>query len=177
MVVIAVGITSGMRDEEVAEVSNSREQVDLMTREIRASEPRRAPVVATPTVAPPVEAPPPAAPVYEAPVASSVVQAPSDRMELANLVASYFPDDGRMSGHVVWAESMGDWAGEKWRCYVYGPCMSPTGDCGLMQVHWPIHGGKFGWDLSQCFDPVRNVQVARQIYDSQGPCAWASYGC
>jgi hypothetical protein len=178
VIVLVVGLWQGTSGN-LPMVGNRWEQRDYMMQELRREAPRetlRAAPVATPA---PTPIPTPAPLVYAAPVASSVVKPPpdADRASLANLVASYFPDDSRMASHVVWAESMGDWAGERWRCYVYGPCMSATSDCGLMQIHWPVHGGKFGWDLSQCFDPVRNVQVARQIYDGQGPCAWASYGC
>jgi hypothetical protein len=82
-----------------------------------------------------------------------------------------------MASHVVWAESMGDWAGANWRCNVYGPCVSPTCDRGLLQINC-IHAGKFaahGWDYYvDAFNPERNIVIAREIYDDQGIGAWTT---
>jgi hypothetical protein len=82
-----------------------------------------------------------------------------------------------MASHVVWAESMGDWAGSNWRCNVYGPCWSPTQDCGLGQINI-IHAAKFtahGWNIYvDCFVPERNIVIMREIYDAQGLSAWTT---
>lgn len=96
---------------------------------------------------------------------------------LALLVRQTFPDDERMWRHVVWAESIGDW-NPNWECTVYGGCWSVTGDCGLMQIHWSAHYDKFirrGWTEADCFNPVKNLEIARIIYDTQGPGAWTTY--
>jgi len=174
VVVVAVAVL--FQEFHVETESYVRTEPDLMMRQIRADAPRTAPPVALQVSASTIEAPPPERP---APVASSVVQAPvdRDRAELAELVASFFPDAPIFSEHIVWAESMGDWAGDRWTCYVYGPCVSPTGDRGLMQIN-QIHAGRFaahGWDYwTDAFDPVKNLTVAREIYDDQGCRAWAS---
>lgn len=112
--------------------------------------------------------------------------APLTRDQLAAMVYAAFPGDPRMAEHVVWAESMGDWAtGDKnvngvtdWIDYVYGGVFSVTGDCGLLQTN-RIHAGKYealGYDWpAACFDPSANLAVAQIIYDTQGPQAWSSY--
>ena len=98
------------------------------------------------------------------------------REALANLVHATFPDDPHMGNSVVWSESLFD--PEKWRGYVYRGTMSITGDCGLMQINWGSHWKKFtarGWTQADCFIPERNLVIAREIYDTSGPWAWATY--
>ena len=101
----------------------------------------------------------------------------ADRMALAQMVYATFPEDPYMAEHVVWAESIGDW-NKNWQCTVYGPCWSPTSDCGLMQTNI-IHAGKYealGYPISVgCFIPEVNLVVARMIYDGQGAGAWTTY--
>jgi len=59
---------------------------------------------------------------------------------------------------------------------VYGPYVSRTNDRGLMQVN-AVHAGKFaerGWDYwTDAYDPMKNLTVAREIYDTQGLRAWS----
>lgn len=105
------------------------------------------------------------------------------RGELAALVGNVFPDNAYMATHVVWAESIGDWNApphdpDRWRCYVYGPCWSPTTDCGLMQTNI-VHADRYaahGWDITtDCFVPERNLVIAREVYDDSGGTAWTTY--
>lgn len=138
-------------------------------------------VAGTPTP-PGTPVPPPAAPVVThtlppgAPVQEGIDMA--ERMELAELVRAAFPGDPYMYEHVVWAESLGDWAGDRWRCYVYGPCWSPTGDCGLLQTN-RVHAPKYealGYPMDVgCWIPAVNILVAQMIYAAQGPGAWTTY--
>ena len=100
-----------------------------------------------------------------------------ERLGLANLVAATFPDWLLASTHVVWAESMGDWAGRGWRCNVYGPCVSPTCDRGLFQINciWAETMNALGFDFYvDVFIPEKNIQMARLIFDWSGPCAWTT---
>lgn len=119
---------------------------------------------------------PQVAPVLDAPEAA-LSDDLAERLALAALVAAAFPDAPLMASHVVWAESMGDWAGSNWRCNVYGPCWSPTQDCGLGQINI-IHAAKFtahGWNIYvDCFVPERNIVIMREIYDAQGLSAWTT---
>ena len=175
---MTIGFTFGLQDKSLpsaATDSAPRQEQDFGMKAEMRNAPRRAPSVAIETPAPTVTAPPVVTP---APVASSVARAVNaSRQALADLVASYFPDAPIFATHIVWAESMGDWAGDRWVCYVYGPCVSPTGDRGLMQIN-QIHAGKFaahGWNYwTDAYDPVKNLVIAREIYDAQGCQAWAS---
>lgn len=108
------------------------------------------------------------------------------RAELASMVYATFPESPYMAEHVVWAESMGDQfldddngnGQADWIDYVYGGRWSATEDCGLMQLHWPVHDEKFydrGWTAADCFDPVKNLAIAREVFDGQGPGAWTTY--
>lgn len=98
-----------------------------------------------------------------------------DRAALVALVHEFFPDDSHMGNVVVWGETL---TRNDWWDYVYGGAWSRTMDCGLMQTNI-IHAGKYarhGWDISMdCFDPVKNLTISREIYDTQGPGAWTSY--
>ena len=99
-----------------------------------------------------------------------------ERLALYAMVAAAFPDAPVMAEVAVWAESIGDWNAD-WRCYVYGPCWSVTADCGLMQLHWEAHADKFyarGWTVEDCFNPARNIEVAREVFDTSGPSAWTT---
>ena len=100
----------------------------------------------------------------------------ADKNALVALVNAVFPDDPRMGGHVVWNETLKHGDGV-WQQYVYGGRMSATSDCGLMQIHWPAHHGKFtarGWTKADCFVPERNLVIAREIYDGSGCGAWTT---
>ena len=141
----------------------------------------------TPTSVPPVtEAAPPEAPTeapYVEPVTTPVYEPPvsgpdiDERLALRQMVCDAFPSDLFMCNEVVWRESIGDW-NPNWRCHVYGPCWSPTSDCGLLQTN-AIHRGRYealGYEMEVgCFIPEVNIQVALGIYADQGPAAWTTY--
>lgn len=91
---------------------------------------------------------------------------------LEALVLSFFPDDPFMV-EIARRESINFRSD-----VVYGPTVSPTDDRGLMQIN-AIHAGRFanhGWDYYvDAYDPARNLTIAREIYDTQGPGAWTTY--
>jgi hypothetical protein len=60
---------------------------------------------------------------------------------------------------------------------VYGGEWSRTGDCGLMQINWASHADRFatrGWGSKDCFDPAKNLVIAREVYDDDGCGAWTT---
>lgn len=124
-----------------------------------------------PTPAPtPVPTPAPASPPPPEPVITA------DKEALIAMVNATFPDDPRMSGRMVWNESLKFDEGE-WQDYVYGGVWSATGDCGLMQINWYYHGAKFaahGWTEADCFIPERNLVIALEIYNGAGCGAWST---
>ena len=91
---------------------------------------------------------------------------------LEALVLATFPDDPYMV-EVARRESVNFRPD-----VVYGPTVSPTDDRGILQIN-AIHAGKFaarGWNYYvDAFDPAKNLAIAREIYDAQGPGAWAAY--
>ena len=98
-----------------------------------------------------------------------------EKETLIALTHTFFPDDEHMGNVVVWEESL---KRADWWDYVYGGVFSVTGDCGLMQINWASHPERFlarGWDQQDCFEPEKNLTIAREIYNEQGPVAWTTY--
>ena len=119
----------------------------------------------------------PEAPVQEAEIPLAQGEDLAERLALYAMVLATFPDAPIMANRVVWAESIGDW-NLNWRCTVYGGCWSPTSDCGLMQTN-EIHAGRYaahGWNIYvDCFDPVKNLVISREIFDAAGgPSPWTT---
>ena len=119
----------------------------------------------------------PETPVQEAEVPLAQGEDLAERLALYAMVLATFPDAPIMANRVVWAESIGDW-NLNWRCTVYGGCWSPTSDCGLMQTN-EIHAGRYaahGWNIYvDCFDPVKNLVISREIFDAAGgPSPWTT---
>jgi TolA-binding protein len=46
--------------------------------------------------------------------------------------------------------------------------VSPSGDYGLMQIHFAAHSKKVGGNVKALFDPQTNVKVAAQVYKESG---------
>lgn len=126
-----------------------------------------------PTTVPPAGGPP-EAPVMPVEPSGSDLE---ERLALRQMVCDAFWFDSYMCNQVVWAESIGNW-NPNWRCHVYGPCWSPTDDCGLMQTNI-IHAWRYealGYSIYDgCFIPAVNIQVALAVYEAQGPGAWTTY--
>lgn len=122
--------------------------------------------------------------VWGGEVNTAALQSPyqEERLALYEMVCETFADDPWMCGHVVWAESIGDWAAQPedplyWHRVVYGPYVSPTCDRGLMQINC-VHARRFtehGWDYYvDAYDPVKNLVIAREIYNDQGCAGWST---
>lgn len=130
-------------------------------------------VIPTPTPAPT----PNPTPTSMLPLPTPTSTPTPKREGLVALVHETFPDDPYMGNVVVWRETL-NYPDGVWQGYVYGETWSVTSDCGLLQVHWPSHYEKFtarGWTQQDCFDPVKNLVIAREIYDESGPSAWTTY--